>query len=136
MKAFVLAAGLGTRLTPLTDHTPKPLIPVLNIPSLFYTFFLLKQAGISEIICNIHHHGDAVRRAIESSELSGLSITFSEEPVILGTGGGLKKCEKLLNDDNFILVNSCYQIFHYAYCGFHRISRFYFLLHSKNNHYI
>ncbi len=106
MKAFVLAAGLGTRLTPLTDHTPKPLIPVLNIPSLFYTFFLLKQAGISEIICNIHHHGDAVRRAIESSELSGLSITFSEEPVILGTGGGLKKCEKLLNDDNFILVNS------------------------------
>ncbi len=56
MKAFVLAAGLGTRLNPLTNHTPKPLIPVLNIPSLFYTFFLLKQAGIREIICNIHHH--------------------------------------------------------------------------------
>ena len=106
MKAFVLAAGLGTRLAPLTDHTPKPLIPILNIPSLFYTFFLLKQAGIREIICNIHHHGDAIRRAIESSELSGLTITFSEEPVILGTGGGLKKCEKLLGDDNFILVNS------------------------------
>jgi len=106
MKAFVLAAGLGTRLAPLTDHTPKPLIPVLNIASLFYTFFLLKQAGIKEIICNIHHHGDAIRRAIESSELSGLTITFSEESVILGTGGGLKKCEHLLDDDNFILVNS------------------------------
>ncbi len=106
MKAFVLAAGLGTRLAPLTDHTPKPLIPVLNIPSLYYTFFLLKQAGITEIICNIHHHGDAIRRAIESSELSGLTITFSEESVILGTGGGLKKCEHLLDDDNFILVNS------------------------------
>lgn len=106
MKAFVLAAGLGTRLAPLTDHTPKPLIPILNIPSLFYTFFLLKKAGIREIICNIHHYGDAIRRAIESSELSGLSITFSEEPVILGTGGGLKKCEKLLGDDDFILVNS------------------------------
>jgi mannose-1-phosphate guanylyltransferase len=66
----------------------------------------LKQAGIREIICNIHHHGDAIKRAIESSELSGLSITFSEEPIILGTGGGLKKCEKLLDDDNFILVNS------------------------------
>ena len=91
MKAFVLAAGLGTRLAPLTDHTPKPLIPVLNIPSLFYTFFLLKQAGIREIICNIHHHGNAIRRSIESRELSGLNITFSEEPVILGTGGGAEK---------------------------------------------
>jgi mannose-1-phosphate guanylyltransferase len=106
MKAFVLAAGLGTRLSPLTDHIPKPLIPVLNIPSLFYTFFLLKQAGIKEIICNIHHHGNAVRRFIESSNTTGLTITFSEEPVILGTGGGLKKCEKLLDDDDFILVNS------------------------------
>ncbi len=106
MKAFVLAAGLGTRLTPLTDHTPKPLIPVLNIPSLFYTFFLLKQAGITEIICNIHHHGQAIRQCIESREFAGLTFIFSEEPVILGTGGGLKKCEKLLNDDDFILVNS------------------------------
>lgn len=106
MKAFVLAAGLGTRLFPLTDHTPKPLIPILNIPSLFYTFFLLKQAGIDEIICNIHHHGNAVRHFIESSNLSGLTITFSEEPVILGTGGGLKKCEKLLESEDFILVNS------------------------------
>ncbi len=106
MKAFVLAAGLGTRLAPLTDHTPKPLIPVLNIPSLFYTFFLLKQAGIREIICNIHHHGDAIRRCIESNELPGLNITFSEESVILGTGGGLKKCEDLLGNDDFILVNS------------------------------
>ena len=106
MKAFVLAAGLGTRLAPLTNHTPKPLIPVLNIPSLFYTFFLLKQAGIKDIICNIHHHGNAIRRFIDSSNTTGLTITYSEEPVILGTGGGLKKCEQLLGKDNFILVNS------------------------------
>jgi mannose-1-phosphate guanylyltransferase len=106
MKAFVLAAGLGTRLSPLTDHTPKPLIPILNIPSLFYSVYLLKQAGIREIICNIHHHGDTVRQFIESSNLTGLNITFSEEPIILGTGGGLKKCEKLLDDGDFILVNS------------------------------
>ena len=106
MKAFVLAAGLGTRLAPLTNHTPKPLIPVLNIPSLFYSFFLLKQAGITEIICNIHHHGDDIRQCIQSSDLNGITVTFSEEPEILGTGGGLKKCEKLLGDDDFILVNS------------------------------
>lgn len=106
MKAFVLCAGLGTRLRPLTNHIPKPLIPVLNIPTLFYTFFLLKQAGITEIICNTHHHADTIKSFISSCDLPGLHITFSEEPTILGTGGGLKKCEHLLNDDDFILVNS------------------------------
>ncbi|MEI8032748.1 MAG: NDP-sugar synthase [Chlorobiaceae bacterium] len=106
MKAFVLAAGFGTRLSPLTDHTPKPLVPVCNIPCLFYTFSLLKQAGIRQIICNTHHHADAIKQFIESAELPGLEITFSEEPVILGTGGGLKKCEKLLSESDFLLVNS------------------------------
>jgi mannose-1-phosphate guanylyltransferase len=106
MKAFILAAGFGTRLRPLTDHIPKPLIPILNIPSLFYTFFLLKQAGITEIICNIHHYAIAIRHFIEASDLPGLTITFSEEPLILGTGGGLKKCENLLGSDEFLLVNS------------------------------
>ncbi len=106
MKAFVLAAGLGTRLRPLTDHIPKPLIPILNIPSLFYTLCLLKQAGIREIICNIHSHADAIKKFINASDLPGLDISFSEEPVILGTGGGLKKCENLLGSDEFLLVNS------------------------------
>ena len=106
MKAFVLAAGLGTRLRPLTDHIPKPLIPILNIPSLFYTLFLLKQAGIREIICNIHAHADAIKNFIKASDLPGLEISFSEEPVILGTGGGLKKCENLLGTNEFLLVNS------------------------------
>ncbi len=106
MKAFVLAAGLGTRLRPLTDHLPKPLIPILNIPSLFYTLFLLKQAGIREIICNIHAHADAIKNALDACDLPGLEISFSEEPIILGTGGGLKKCEHLLGSDEFLLVNS------------------------------
>ncbi|MEI7695702.1 MAG: NDP-sugar synthase [Chlorobium sp.] len=106
MKAFILAAGLGIRLRPLTSNIPKPLIPVLNIPSLFYTVSLLKQAGISEIICNIHHHAESIRGIVEATHLPGVQVTFSEEPVILGTGGGLKKCEKLLGDEDFILVNS------------------------------
>ncbi|MFZ4524266.1 MAG: sugar phosphate nucleotidyltransferase [Chlorobium sp.] len=106
MKAFILAAGLGTRLRPLTDHIPKPLIPILNIPSLFYTLMLLKQAGIRDIICNIHAHADAIKNYIHASDLPGLDISFSEEPIILGTGGGLKKCENLLGSDEFLLVNS------------------------------
>ncbi len=106
MKAFVLAAGFGTRLRPLTDHTPKPLIPVLNVPTIFYTFFLLKEAGITDIICNTHYHADALRHFVESSSLQGLDITFSEEKEILGTGGGLKKCERLIGQSDFLLVNS------------------------------
>ena len=106
MKAFVLAAGFGTRLRPLTDHLPKPLVPVLNIPGLFYTFALLKEAGITEIICNIHHHADDIRHHIETTSLPDLKITFSVEPEILGTGGGLKHCEPLLGDEDFLLVNS------------------------------
>lgn len=106
MKAFVLAAGLGTRLRPFTEMIPKPLMPVLNVPSLFYTLFQLKRAGIHDIICNIHHHADLVMRAVYEARIPGLSITFSEEPVILGTGGGLKKCEKLLAGEFFVLVNS------------------------------
>lgn len=106
MKAFVLAAGFGTRLRPFTEHIPKPLIPVLNVPSLFYTFALLKEVGITEIICNIHHHAAEIRKAVDAFDFRELRISFSEEKSILGTGGGLKKCENLLGDDDFLLINS------------------------------
>ena len=106
MKAFVLAAGFGTRLRPFTEHIPKPLIPVLNVPSLFYAFALLKDSGVREIICNIHHHAAEIRKAADAFDFGELRITFSEETTILGTGGGLKKCETLLGDDDFLLVNS------------------------------
>lgn len=106
MKAFVLAAGFGTRLRPFTVQLPKPLIPVLNVPTLFYTIALLREAGITEIICNIHHRAAEIRSAVEAVDFNGASITFSEEQPILGTGGGLKKCEHLLRDDDFFLVNS------------------------------
>jgi mannose-1-phosphate guanylyltransferase len=106
MKAFVMAAGFGTRLRPFTEQLPKPLAPVRNVPALFYAFALLKEAGVREIVCNVHHHAAAIRKAVESADLSGLQITFSEEEPILGTGGGLKKCESLLDGDDFFLVNS------------------------------
>ncbi|MBN1278499.1 MAG: NDP-sugar synthase [Chlorobiaceae bacterium] len=106
MKAFVLAAGFGTRLRPFTLHLPKPLIPILNVPAILYTFALLKEVGITDIICNIHHHAADICKSIESFDLDGLSISFSEEKTILGTGGGLKKCERLLDDGDFLLINS------------------------------
>jgi mannose-1-phosphate guanylyltransferase len=106
MNAFVLAAGFGTRLQPLTDTMPKPLVPVLNVPSLCYSLFLLKEAGIRKAIINIHHHPDVIRRFFELHDFGSLEIVLSEEKTILGTGGGLKKCEKLLDEGDFLLINS------------------------------
>jgi len=106
MNAFVLAAGFGTRLQPLTDTLPKPLIPVLNVPSLCYSLFLLKRAGISKAIINIHHHQENIRRFFDEHDFGGLEIVLSEERDILGTGGGLKKCEALLGGEEFVLINS------------------------------
>jgi mannose-1-phosphate guanylyltransferase len=106
MNAFVLAAGFGTRLQPMTDTIPKPLVPVLNVPSICYTLFLLKEAGIRKAIINIHHHPESLRRFFEQHDFGSLEIVLSEEKVILGTGGGLKKCEQLLEGEDFLLINS------------------------------
>jgi mannose-1-phosphate guanylyltransferase len=106
MNAFVLAAGFGTRLQPLTDTMPKPLVPVLNVPSLCYSLFLLKEAGIRKAIINIHHHTESLRRFFGQHDFGSLEIVLSEEREILGTGGGLKKCESLLDDGDFVLINS------------------------------
>lgn len=106
MNAFVLAAGFGTRLQPLTNTLPKPLIPVLNVPSLCYSLFLLKRTGISKAIINIHHHQESIRHFFDEHDFGSLEIVLSEEREILGTGGGLKKCESLLGDEEFVLINS------------------------------
>ncbi|NTU68386.1 MAG: NDP-sugar synthase [Chlorobiaceae bacterium] len=106
MNAFVLAAGFGTRLQPLTDTTPKPLVPVLNVPSICYTLFLLKEAGFRKAIVNIHHHPESLRRFFDRHDFGSLEVMLSEEPTILGTGGGLKKCEHLLDEGDFLLINS------------------------------
>jgi len=106
MKAFILAAGYGTRLRPLTHYIPKPLIPVLNVPAICYTLMLLKEAGVDTVICNVHHHADRLRSYLREGRDFGMDIHISQERDILGTGGGLKQCEQLLDDGPFLLVNS------------------------------
>jgi NDP-sugar pyrophosphorylase family protein len=88
MRAFIMAAGLGTRLSPITDHVPKPLVPVANRPALEYLLARLPDAGISEVAINLHHHGDAVRAAFGDGSRLGLRIHWSDEPELLGTAGG------------------------------------------------
>lgn len=106
MKGFVLAAGFGERLRPITENIPKSLIPVLNLPSICYALFLLKEAGITDIVCNLHYRHRDVVEFLEKNDFFDLSITFSIEESILGTGGGVKNCEELIGDSDFILVNS------------------------------
>lgn len=106
MKALVLAAGLGTRLLPLTKTTPKPLIPLNGQPLISYTLRYLKQYGITDIFINLHHLGDQIKRALGTGSGFGVNITYSDEPVILGTGGGVKNLEKALGNAPFLVINS------------------------------
>lgn len=106
MKAFVLAAGMGTRLLPITKLNPKPLIPVNGIPLICYTLRYLKYYGITDIFINLHHFGEKITKALGSGTSFGVSITYSEEPFLLGTGGGMKKLEKAFGADPFLVINS------------------------------
>lgn len=104
MRAVVLAAGLGTRMRPLTDEIAKPALPVLNEPLIVRTLRELKRAGVSEVMINLHHRPDTIRAAIPTGDL-GLKIRYSREKVILGTGGALRKIRGWLGRDPFLLVN-------------------------------
>ncbi len=106
MKAFILAAGFGERLRPLTGTTPKPLLPVLNLPVICYTLSLLKEAGIRDVVINLHHEADQIIRFFDAHDRFRLNVTFSCEAEILGTGGGLKRCQRFLEDAPFFLINS------------------------------
>jgi mannose-1-phosphate guanylyltransferase len=104
VKAVILAAGLGTRMRPLTDKTAKPALPVLNEPLIVRTLRELKRAGVSEVMINLHHRPDTIRAAIPSGEL-GLKIKYSRETAILGTGGALRKVRSWVGRDPLFVVN-------------------------------
>ena len=103
-KAMVLAAGYGTRLKPLTDRTPKPLVPVAGKPMIEYALDKLRRYGIEEVIINVSHLRDQLRAYV--SHVGGLRIRLSEEAEPLETGGGLKRALPLLGDDPFFVINS------------------------------
>lgn len=105
MKAFIFTAGYGERLKPLTDTVPKPLVPVLNRPAIEWSLAMLKGAGITEVVCNLHHLGDTIEQYFKDHASYGFNVTFSFEREILGTGGGLKQCENFLSDDEFLVLN-------------------------------
>ncbi|MCO5142722.1 MAG: sugar phosphate nucleotidyltransferase [Oligoflexia bacterium] len=111
MRAFILSAGLGTRLKPLTDSMPKPLVPVLGKPMIFYTLNLLEKNGFTEALVNVHYFADQMRTFIRDWNQSDhkLKITIQdEEPKLLGSGGGLLKASEWLfaHEDTAMICNA------------------------------
>lgn len=104
MKAAVLAAGLGTRLRPLTDICPKPLMPILNRPLLGLVLAQLEAGGCFQVAVNTHHLADQVHDFLRS-EPWGFLLSVSHEPEILGTGGGLKQLGEILREGPFLAIN-------------------------------
>jgi len=91
MKAMILAAGLGTRLRPLTNDRPKALVEVAGRTLLEIAIARLKSVGVSEVMINVHHFGDMVVDYLKAKQNFGIRVEISREDVLLDTGGGLKK---------------------------------------------
>ena len=98
MKAMILAAGLGTRLRPLTDNRPKALVEIAGRPLLEITLARLRRFGIRDVIINAHYFAAMIRDYLESNQYFGMNIAISFEEVLLDTGGGLKQAAYFFRD--------------------------------------
>ena len=105
MKAFVLGAGLGTRLRPLTLRRPKPLIPVCNRPLITYAFDHLAGIGVDQFVVNTHWLPEVYEEEFPPRQYGSHPIVFRNEPDILETAGGIKNVEDLLGGEPFIVYN-------------------------------
>lgn len=92
-------------MLPVTNKIPKPIVPVLNIPNLLHNVALLKRIGIREIILNTHHLGSEIQNFLGDGDRWGVHFSYSHEPLLLGTGGGLKKAESFFEGEPFVLCN-------------------------------
>jgi len=105
MKAFLLAAGEGTRLRPLTDTTPKCLVPIDDKPLLRIWLEALQHAGVNAVLLNTHHLADVVRDYVASEPVPGISVRLFHEPVLLGSGGTVAANRDFVEgEDAFMIV--------------------------------
>src|SRR2546430_17246926 len=109
MKAMILAAGLGTRLRPLTDDRPKALVEIAGRTLLEITLSRLRSFGVREVIINVHHRAEMIVEYLRKNDNFGMGIEVSREEILLDTGGGLKKAAYFFLGDSsekpFILHN-------------------------------
>jgi len=104
MRAMVMAAGLGTRLRPLTYEVPKPLVPVANRPIMEHVLRLLAQHGLGEVIANLHWFPDTVRERFGDGSASGVELTYRFEPELLGTAGGVRNVRDFFGSEPFLVM--------------------------------
>jgi mannose-1-phosphate guanylyltransferase len=107
MRALVLAAGMGERLRPLTDVTPKPMLELGGRPLIHYPLAMLKRAGITEVAINVHHLASVIQSRLGDGSALGLRITYAPEAVLLGTGGPLNGLRDFLlsKESTFVIAN-------------------------------
>jgi mannose-1-phosphate guanylyltransferase len=101
-QAFVLAAGLGTRLRPLTEELPKPLIPIFQKPLVTFALDHLISVGVNKFVINTHRHPELFQSFFAAGEYAGFPTTLVHEPDLLETGGGVKNAESHLGSEPFI----------------------------------
>jgi len=106
VKAMVLAAGLGTRLRPLTLEIPKPVVPVLGRPLCAYAMAFLREHGADSFLLNLHHGPDAVRARVDAWAGGRFPVTYTLEPEILGTGGAIGNAREFLRGGTFLAANA------------------------------
>ena len=108
-RAFVLGAGLGKRLRPLTERRPKPLVPLYHKPLITFAFDHLISCGVESFAANTHHCPEAYRTHLGERDgqalYRGHPVSFRHEPVLLDTGGGIKNVEDLIGDTPFVVYN-------------------------------
>ena len=105
MRAMIMAAGIGTRLRPVTDLLPKPMVPIVNRPALYHILRLLKRHGLSEVVINLHHLPEVIEAYLGDGSLLGMDITYSVERELMGTAGGVKKSAGFLGGGTFLVVS-------------------------------
>ena len=106
MKAMILAAGLGTRLRPLSLEIPKPVIPVLGQPLCGHAMAFLHRHGAGSFLLNLHHGPETVREKVTAWAAGRFPVEFTHEPEILGTGGGIGNARRFLRGETFLTANS------------------------------
>jgi mannose-1-phosphate guanylyltransferase len=104
-QAFVLAAGLGTRLRPLTEELPKPLIPIFQKPLVTFALDHLIDVGVNRFVINTHRHPELFQNFFAAREYAGFPTTLVHEPDLLETGGGIKNVEGILGKEPFIVYS-------------------------------
>jgi len=104
-QAIVLAAGLGTRLKPLTLKIPKPILPVGEVPILFFNLYLIHRLGIKNIVLNLHHLPEKITDLLKPARKLGLKLHYSLEPKILGTAGGIAQALSKMKKVTTLVMN-------------------------------